>query len=173
MTSGSDKPTDPKHASPKDVARMWEVMENERTAFLITQTPAGPHARPMSAIVRADESLVWFLTDRMTIKDDEIRDDGRCAMVFTDAGSTHLAVSGTASIISDRDVVKDLWTISAKAFWPDGPDDEDIVAIKVEPGLAELWEGPAAPIAMVQLGVALATGKSAVDIGNNVVAKLG
>jgi len=163
---------DPKPAEADDVARMWDVMENERTVFLITQNGAGPHARPMWAIVRKDEGCIWFLTDKATAKDDEIEKDGRCALVFTNGGSTHLAVTGSATIVDDRRVIKDLWTIPAKAFFPDGPEDTAIVAIRVAPVIAELWDGPSAPIALVQMAAALVTGKSAADMGRNVEARL-
>ncbi len=173
MTNGTGVPVDPQPASHDDVARIWDVMESQRTAFLITQTAEGPHARPMSAIVRRDDGLVWFLTDRVTNKDDEIDMDSRCAMIFTDGGSSHVAVTGTARVIADRAVVRDLWSIGAKAFFPDGPDDAAILAIKVIPRTAELWDGPSTPIALVQMAAALVTGKSAADIGNNVKARLG
>ncbi len=168
----TEKPVDPQPASSDDVERIWDVMDSERTAFLVTQTQAGPHARPMSAIVRAEEGLVWFLTDRSTIKDKEIESDSRCAMVFTDASSTHVAVTGTAEVIDDRAIVKDLWSVSAQAFFPGGPEDEAILAIRVTPRIAELWDGPSTPVAIVKMAAALITGNSAADIGNNVEARL-
>jgi general stress protein 26 len=127
----------------------------------------------MSAIVRKDEGHIWFLTDSATIKDCEIEADPRCALVFSDGGSTHLAVTGSAEIVEDRLVVKGLWSKAAQAFYPSGPEDPAIVAIRVEPIIAELWDGPSAPIAMVQMAAALATGRSAADMGHNVKAQMG
>jgi general stress protein 26 len=168
-----ETPKDPKPATPEDVAQIWKLMEKVRTAFLVSLSALGPHARPMSPIVRDEERLVWFLTDRVTVKDDEIGADERVAMIFTDGGSTHLAVTGTAELVDDRATVKDLWSTAAQAFWPEGPDDPRIVAIRVQPTVAELWDGPSAPVAMVQMAAALVTGRSAADMGHNVRAEMG
>jgi general stress protein 26 len=127
----------------------------------------------MSAIVRADEGLIWFLTDTSTgSKDNEIANDRNVAVIFTDGSSTHVAVSGTASIVTDRATVKDLWSTPAQAFYPQGPEDPAIVALRVKPGMAELWDGPSTPVALVQMAAALVTGGSAADIGRNVKADL-
>lgn len=167
-----ETPQDPQVADAEDVARIWNFMEKQRTAFLVTISAAGPHARPMAAIVHKDEALIWFLTDVATTKDGEIAADNRVAVVFTDAGSSHVSVSGTAEIVDDRALVKSLWSTAAQAFWPDGPDSPRVVAIKVTPRSAELWDGPSKLVATVQMAAALATGNSVADMGNNVRAVL-
>jgi general stress protein 26 len=168
----ASEPKDPQRADRDDVERMWKVMEKQRTPMLVTRGARGLHARPMHAIVRPTEGLIWFLTDRSGCKDWEIARDSQVALTFSNGGSVHLAVSGLARIVDDRETVRDLWSIAAKAYYPDGPEDPDILAIRVEPQLAELWDGPAAPIAMAQMAAALVTGSSAADMGHNVKAEL-
>ena len=168
-----ETPRDPQPASADDVAKIWKLMEKQRTAFLVSNSAVGPHARPMAPIVRQQEALVWFLTDVVTAKDGEIAADERVSMIFTDGGSTHLSVAGTAEIVQDRAVVKSLWSTAAQAFWPDGPEDPRIVAIRVTPRIAELWDGPSSLVGMVQMAAALASGKSVADMGHNVRAVLG
>jgi general stress protein 26 len=164
--------SDPQPADREDVERMWKVMEKQRTPMLVTQGTRGLHARPMHAIVRPIDGLIWFLTDRSGSKDWEIDRDADVALTFSNGGSVHLAVSGRACIVDDRATVRDLWSLAAKAYYPDGPEDPDIVAIRVEPQIAELWDGPAAPIAMARMAAAVVTGSSAADMGHNVKAEL-
>lgn len=163
---------DPQRANSRDISRIWAVMKAERTAFLVTQGAKGPHARPMSAIVREPDGLVWFLTDRASMKDSEVDADSRCALIFSDGSATHLAITAEASIVDDRTVVHDLWSTAAQAFYPGGPDDPSVVAIRVTPVIAELWDGPSAPLALIQMAAAIVTGGSAADMGHNVKAEL-
>lgn len=164
--------SDPQPADDQDMDRIWKAMEDRRTAFLVTHGREGPHARPMSTIVRRDDGCVWFLTDSATAKDCEIAADDRCALVFSDGGSMHLAVTGTAELVDDRLVVKGLWSTGAQAFYPEGPEDPSILAIRVTPKIAEYWDGPSKPVALVQMAAALATGSSAADMGRNVKARM-
>lgn len=163
---------DPQPATPRDIARIWEVIESQRTAFLVTRGAIGPHARPMNAIVRTAERLVWFLTDVDGMKDSEIDADGRVALIFTDGVSTHVALTGDAEVVHDRAAVRALWSTAAKAFYPEGPEDPAIVALRVSPLVGELWDGPSRPVALVQMAAALVTGNSAADMGNNVKADM-
>jgi len=65
--------------------------------------------------------------------------------------------------------VEDLWSVAAKAYYPDGPEDKAIVAVRFSPRFAELWDGNSAPVALVHMAVALATGTSNADRGKNAV----
>lgn len=157
----------------REEAKIWDAIEGIRTAMFVSRGKSGLHARPMSAIVRREEGRIWFLTSRETAKTCEIEANPDVSVTFSNGTSTHVAVNGRATLVDERAHVKDLWSIAAQAFYPDGPTDPDIVAIKVEPEIAELWDAPATPVALVKMAAALVTRTSANSLGENVKVALG
>lgn len=164
--------TTPDH-SPEAAARIWDALEGLRTAMLVTHGRDGLRGRPMSAIVRREEGLIWFLNHAGGGLDDEIAANPQVHLGFGDGGQTHVSVSGTAEIVADRARIADLWNFGAEAYWPGGKDDPALRAIAVRPGMAELWDGPSTPIAVARMALAVITGRSADDAGENVRAELG
>jgi general stress protein 26 len=151
-----------------DEAKIWDGIADIRTAMLVSRGSRGLHARPMSVVARPDEGRVWFLTDRATAKACEIEAHPDVAVTWSNGRNSHVAVNGTARIVDERAYVRDLWSTGAQAFWPGGPDDQNIVAISVEPEVGELWDGPSAPVAMVKMAAAIATRTSVDSMGTNV-----
>jgi general stress protein 26 len=155
-----------KEAPMTDHERCWEAMTELRTCLLVTVTARGPHARPMNAIVRPEESAVWFLTDSGSEKTAELETAPDVCLIFTDGSSRHLVVSGHATLTNDRDAVRSIWTPEAKAFWPNGPDDPSVNAIHVQPIDAEMWEGDNFAVAAVKAAFAAIKGVRA-DLGTH------
>ena len=153
-------------------ARIWDAAEAIHTAMLITTNEKGPHARPMSAILRPEDGLIWFLTDEESGKLDEISARPDIAVTFSDGSLAHVVFRGTAVITGDRAIIEKLWSPAAYAFYPAGPTDPDIRVIRFEPADAELWESPGKVLALFRMAAAVATGTSARDIGKHVKATL-
>ncbi len=163
--------TEPRTDSDKDRARIWEAAEG-KTAMLVTSDDEGPHARPMSAILRPDDGLIWFLTDESSGKLDEIAADRQITVTFSDGASAHLAFRGLATVTADRATIEELWSPAADAFYPAGPTDPEIRVIRFEPAEAELWDSPGRLLALFRMAAAVATGTSARDIGTHVKAEI-
>ena len=53
----------------------------------------------------------------------------------------YVSISGHAQITNDREMVKSLWSLPAKAWWQDA-DDPNIRVITVNPEEAEWWDSP-------------------------------
>ena len=149
-----------------DHDKCWDLMSELKTCLLVTVGAQGPHARPMNAIVRSEESAVWFLTDSGSHKLDELETSPDVCLIFTDGSSRHLVVSGHATLTNDRDAVRSVWSPEAKAFWPGGPDDPSVNAIHVQPIEAELWEGDNVAIAAFKAAFAALRGVRA-DLGSH------
>ena len=155
----------------KDRDQIWDAAEAIKTAMLVTGR--GPlSARPMSAILRAEQGLIWFLTDDDSGKLDAIADQPAVAVTFSDGSKKHVAFEGEASVTADRAVIEDLWSPAADAFYPAGSGDPAIRAIRFEPQAGELWDSPGRLIALFRMAAAVATGTSARDIGTHVKADL-
>ncbi|QMW23466.1 pyridoxamine 5'-phosphate oxidase family protein [Sandaracinobacteroides saxicola] len=156
----------------EDIDRIFAMAGKIRTAMLVTRGAEGPHARPMSAIVKADERLVWFLTSADSAKEWEIEADGTSAVTFSDGGNNHVAFTGHSTVVSDRATVKRLWSTAAQAFYPQGPDDPGIVALRFEPAIGEMWDGPTMIVSLARMAAAVITGTSADNMGDDVSARI-
>lgn len=163
---------DPKIDDETARARIWDAAEAAQTAMLITTDDMGPHARPMSAILRPDDGLIWFLTDEDSGKLEEIASQPNIAVTFSDGRSSHVAFRGTATSTDDRATIENLWSPAADAFYPAGPGDPAIRVIRFEPVDGELWDSPGTVLALFRMAAAVATGTSARSIGKHMKADL-
>ena len=137
----------------------WKLMSDLRTCVFVTTSGEGFHGRPMSAIVKKDEGAVYFLSDQGSAKDEEVLRDAHVLLVFGNGSSKFVCLQGQASVSSDRALVKRLWNPGAQAFWPNGPDDRNVIAITIDPHHAEYWEGDAGIVGAAKMLVAVMRGK--------------
>lgn len=148
-----------------DTKRVWEMVDAIDICMFVTKSGGKMHGRPMSTIGREDEGKIYLLTERSAVKDDEVAADSDVYLGYC-KGSQHLSINGTAAVSDDRALVKRVWTPSAQAFWPNGPDDPNVVAIVVTPSSAEYWDGPNGLLAGVKMAFAVVTGAQP-DMGRN------
>jgi general stress protein 26 len=141
-----------------DVERAWELMERVGFCMLSTWTGEKLRSRPMGALTRRKEGVIYFLTDVRAHKDDEIRQYPQVCLAYADASKQkYVSVSGSARISADRQKIKELWSTPAKAWW-DGPEDPNIRLITVTPESAEYWDTPGNVLSYVSMGFAAVTG---------------
>lgn len=150
--------------------RIWKAAEKAHTAMLVTRSGDALISRPMAAMVRKDEGAIWFLTDKTSGKLDDILQHPDVSVSFAD-GSDYIAFTGKASVHDDRATVKRLWSNGAQAYYPNGPEDPIVIALRVDPSHAELWDGPGTVVAMIKMAAAVATGEQ-VDLGEHVEATI-
>jgi general stress protein 26 len=144
--------------------RAWGMMQTLRMCMLVTQASGILQSRPMSSIVKTDEGRVYFLTEASSSKDIEIEQNPSVLLAFGDGRATFVSVRANARIDHDRELVKRLWSTGAQAFWPQGPEDPNIVVITATPHQAEYWEGDM--LAPVKIVLAALTG-TRVSAGDN------
>lgn len=135
----------------------WKMMKDMDICMFVTMSTDGPRARPMSSIVREEDGVISFLTDRTAAKDEEIRQNPQVCLAYSDGGSNHVSVTGHATLDDDRSVIEELWSPGAQAFWPAGPSDPNIVAIHVQPSQGEIWDGPSGLVAAAKFAFAIIT----------------
>ncbi len=144
----------------------WEMMSSIGTCMFITNASTGLRARPMAALVRPEQTVIWFLTDSESAKQDEIENNPEICLAFSDGASRFVSMTGHATLTGDRAAIRDIWSPAAKAFWPKGPDDPSIVAIHVEPRQGEIWDGSTGLAATAKMAFAILTG-SKPDLGTS------
>lgn len=137
----------------------YDVLDSIDTCMLMTFTgDETPHARPM-AIAQRDGSTVWFVTGRDTPKIDELS-SGRTAVITAQDSKRWLAATGTASTSDDQQRIEHLWSEPMKAWFPEGTQDSDLVALRVDLDDGEYWDVSGGRMLRFGLGVAnsVATG---------------
>lgn len=150
----------------EDVDRAWKLMDKIGFAMLVTRDGAKLRARPMSAFVERNDNAIYMLTDARRHKDEEIAAHPEVNLSFADSsGQKYVSVTGTAVVSNDRDRIKQLFSIPAKAWW-DSADDPNIRVLKVTPDDAEFWDSPGTVVSYVKMAAAAVTG-SRPDIGTN------
>jgi general stress protein 26 len=117
-----------------------KLIEHFDNAMLVTQgREGGLHARPMAVAEHRDHGTLYFATSRTTGKTDEV--DTHAEVAVTMQGEhRYLALSGRAEIVRDRDLIERFFSRAWKIWFPEGPDDPNLVLIKVDPASGEYWD---------------------------------
>jgi general stress protein 26 len=142
-------------------ARLRKILNDAKSAFMVTRTPSGGlHGRPMMT-VQIDESFdnLWFPTDRNSGKVRELVADGEVCLGYTNStGSEWASVNGRARIVDDRALIRELWSPIWKN-WFESADDPKLVLIGVTPESAEYWDSGSQILQMMKFAVTAVTGK--------------
>lgn len=154
-----------------EAQKVWELAENIDFCMLVTRIGNALRSRPMSTNVDRAQNAFLFLTSVDDYKDDEIAKDPSVNLAFSDnKNMKYLSVSGKATILNDREKIKELWSVPAKAWW-DGPEDPSIRILKVTPESAEYWDSPGKLVSLFKMAAA-AVSDSKPDLGDNVKVSL-
>lgn len=134
-------------------ADFYDVLDEFNTCMMLTFTADGtPHARPM-AIARRDGSTLWFVSGRDSAKIDELTGDHTTVITAQDS-RRWLAATGTATTSHNQTKIEQLWSAPMKAWFPDGPQDSDLVAISVDLSDGEYWDVSGGKLVRFGYGVA-------------------
>jgi general stress protein 26 len=123
----------------KTKEHLKNLLESFDTAMLITRYDDREHARPMAVAGVEGATTLWFVTHDEAPKSEEIRKDPRVSATFQ-SGSRFVALSGVATLVTDRAKVHELWRTAWKAWFPNGKDDPSLRLIRVDVTDAEFWD---------------------------------
>ncbi len=156
-------------------AKVRDLVKDINIAMLSTRGEDGHfHARPMGTSKAEFDGTLWFLTDKRTAKVDELTRDPEVHVTYSDASKqNYVSLSGSGTIVTDRATIKELWSEPARAWFPKGVDDPDLVAMRVDIEIAEYWDSPSGTLVMAYgYAKAILTGKREEnDIGEQGVAR--
>lgn len=144
-----------------DAAKITELIESSNDmAMLTTRAPDGTlTSRPMALQKAEFTGDLWFFAARSSAKLDHIASDPQVNVTFGSA-STWVSFTGHASIVTDLAKKKELWNTFVEAWFPEGPDSDEIILVKVDGDSAEYWESPGGRIAtLISLAKAKVTGE--------------
>ena len=142
----------------QQLSKLGELIKDIRVAMLTTVDGDGSlRSRPMAASQQVFEGELWFFTGADAPKVEEAQQRRQVNVSFADPEhQNYVSVSGTASLVRDRQKMEELWSSWFRTWFPRGLDEPHLALLKVEAEKAEYWD--AAASAMVQLyGVVKAT----------------
>lgn len=148
-----DKAQDP-------VETLREKIKDMRMVMLSTLSNGRIVTRPMATQDVGDDGILRFLTGAESNKVDELEDDPRVGLAYSDHdAASYVSVAGTARLTNDRALIKKFWNPLLKA-WFDGPDDPNIRVIEVRPNTAEYWTTSGGKfVSLASVFVSAVTGK--------------
>lgn len=141
--------TTPHTADQHAADHVRDLIGDERLGMLTTIDESGKLvSRPMAVQRVDDDGTIWFLADDASPKAEQLERDRHVNVSFQSRG-TWISVAGDAYLSDDRALIHDLWDAGADAWFPEGPDSPEAVAVRIDPKTAEYWDTPGGRVASV------------------------
>jgi general stress protein 26 len=132
-----------------ETQKVAELLADERIAVFTTTAPDGTlMSRPMSMQEVEFDGDLWFFAGRGSRKVAHVTANPQ-VNVATAGSSSWVSLTGHAVVIDDLATKQQLWNSVVEAWFPDGPDDPDVVLLRVDAASAEYWDSPGGRIASV------------------------
>jgi general stress protein 26 len=130
-----------------DTRRVAELLKDERIAVFTTTAPDGTlMSRPMAMQEVEFDGDLWFFASRSSRKVAHVTASPQ-VNVATAGSDSWVSLTGHAVVVDDPAKKKQLWNKVVEAWFPDGPDDPDVVLLRVDAASAEYWDSPGGRIA--------------------------
>jgi general stress protein 26 len=133
------------------IEKIAKLLKDTRIAMLTTLTEEGHlHSRPMALQDVEFDGDIWFFSGKNSPKVHQIEDEPRVNVAFSDPDKqNYVSLSGTASLVIDKEKNKELWNPAYQAWFPEGLDDPELALLKIHVDGAEYWDAPSSTIAHV------------------------
>ena len=150
---------------------VWDLIRDEKIAMLTTQAgDQSLRARPMATVNRDFDGVLWFMTKDRAPKLAEAVGHPQVCVVYSNAKTgAFVSISGAAKVIQDKAKVRELWSETARIWFPQGPEEDDIRLISIDVETAEYWESPSKVSMIYNYAKARTTGRTPAsgDLGEN------
>lgn len=122
--------------------KVKDLIESIRIGMFTTQDEQNRLvSRPMAIMQIDDNGSLWFLTKKQTPKTDQIEKDYHVNVAFAHPDkASYVSVTGTAQEVYDRSKIDEIWSPMAKPWFPQGKEDPELMAIRVDTDTAEYWD---------------------------------
>ncbi len=126
--------------SGKENEKFYELLKNFNTVMFITHNGESLHARPM-AVADLEESYdLWFITDKQSVKVEELQEDPRAYVTCQEGRECLISLTGIAVSVQDPVKVQEIWREPFRVWFPEGPTDPSITLIRFTPVKGEYWD---------------------------------
>ena len=120
-----------------------ETIAKVPLCMVVTSTRNGaPNARVVRPGPLREDWSIGFMTERSCRKVQEIEEVGQFAMAFQyDLEQAYVTLQGKAAFIDDVKVKRAVWSAESNRFHPGGPEDPNVVIVKLLAESIELYNG--------------------------------
>jgi general stress protein 26 len=141
--------------------KFGELIQDIRVAMVTTVEADGTlHTRPLATLKYQSNDELWFFTRLDSAKVRELEQDIHVSVAYADTSkNNYVAVAGTAHIVRDAAKAKEMWTPFARAWFPEGLDDPELVLLRVHMERAEYWTSPGKAAYLFGVAKAALTGR--------------
>lgn len=142
--------------------KLFELIRECRICMLTTMDAEGHlRSRPMANQQDYPDKNLWFFTDKKSVKVSEIGYQPAVNLSYSDPDTnTYVSISGRATVVKDKKLMKKFWNPVYKAWFPEGLEDPSIILLKVTIDQAEYWDSPSTlAVQLFGFAKALLTGR--------------
>lgn len=128
--------------------KVMEMIGDVQVAMMVTMDEEDRfRARPMRAVKQEGEDTLWFFTQTGSPKNQEVQEDQRVLLAYSDPGKqNYVSLGGTARVVRDVTKQKELWSEPLRAWFPHGAEAPDVSLLKVTVSGAEYWDAPSSTL---------------------------
>lgn len=152
-----------------DRDKLWDLIKDIKFGMLTTRHADGQlHSRPMTtqnAHLDEDRAL-WLFMSRQSDSATDLQASPAVCMSYADTASdSYVCVSGDAVVSDDAAQKQALWSPMAKAWFPGGVDDPDLLLVRLDIRHADYWDVAESKIVQLwRMAAAAVTGKPPHDM---------
>jgi len=124
-----------------DLGRVAELIKDIDICMLVTRTDGSMRGRPMSNNGNVEyDGDSWFFSFKDSGLVDQITADPAVALAYiaTERG-TWVSIEGAAEVVDDDGTKRQLWDDELRQWFRDGPDDDNVVLVKVQADRVHAW----------------------------------
>ena len=164
---GDDMSEQKETSGPEGLEKIGGLIADIRFAMLVTAAKDGTFdSRPMATQKTEFDGTLWFLTAHDSRKVEQIADDADVTLVYADpSNANYVTVKGRATVTLDKGRIHELWNPMYQAWFPEGEDDPQIRALRVDVTEAEYWQANDSKLIRGIKYLAAAVTKGSVDVG--------
>lgn len=150
-----------------NIAKLAGLLKKFRIAMLTTLDRDGALiSRPMAVQEAEFDGDLWFFAERGSRQVEQLRVNPHVGVAMS-SNEAWVSVSGQAEVVEDSAKAHELWNAAVEAWFPNGPDDPDVVLLKVHAKGAEYWDSPGSRITtLLSYAKSKLTGQRP-DVGEN------
>ena len=129
------------------VAKLVELTEDIKITMFTTIDAEGHFvSRPMAHHLVEQDGDLWFFAERDSRVVEQITANPHVGLTLT-SNDTWISIDGEAGVVEDQAKKNELWNSWVEAWLPQGPDDPNVVLLKVDAHTAEYWDTPGGTVA--------------------------
>lgn len=129
--------------------KIWNYIKGIKTCMLVTNDET-LHGRPMQLVQDDYDNKIWFFTKKSSEKIDEIQDQHKVCLTFSDNDDgVYVSLTGYAHITQDKNLIDKFWNSVVAAWFPEGKDSDEVALIEVKIEKGEHWDAKNNPISFM------------------------